>query len=621
MCGIIGIYNSHHKIPLALLENARDALEHRGPDEAGSWLSHTHHVGLAHRRLSIRDVKEGTQPLSNAAKTIYAVVNGEFYNYSEHRQNLEKKGYRFLTQSDSELVIHLYEAYDLEFVHYLRGEFAFILYDQTKNKLIAIRDRFGIKPLCYYFKNGIFYLASEAKALFKLGLVPAWNEDALYHAFCFQYLPKDQTLFKDIYQVLPGHMMIYDGNTLYNKAYWHLNYPTLDNIEEMPPIEHLSQALDSKLREVISLRLETQGLPVCCHLSGGVDSATIAALGSELHGTPLPCFTIVFPHAAYNEFHYAKGLAEKIHAPFYPLFVGAEEMIAVLSDAVYYSEGLAINNHLSAKYILNREIKKMGFKIVLTGEGSDELFAGYGHLQQDYFKRSLLKENIASGIHLSNGPTLPLDTIQKQLGFIPSFIKAKAAIGYQLHNLLDPRSRCSSKVIQSILDPIEVTRYLANRHPVNQSTYLWIKFSLSGYILKVLGDGCEMAHGIEGRVPFLDHELFAFAKQIPLSMKITAHHDKFILRKTVRKYVTPDIFNSMKQPFLAPPFSILSNKKGYEFMQEILQQCDQVPFVNKKKVQHYLNSIPKKSILEQQSAEPVLMLLLTSVLLSQRYSL
>ncbi len=613
MCGIVGIYHSKQKINTDLLENACNVLSHRGPDGRGIWLSSDKQIALAHTRLAIVDSKGGAQPLFNQDKTLCASVNGEFYDYDKLRKDLEYKGYFFTSRSDSELVIHLYEEYDLNFVSFLRGEFSFILYDQRKKRMIAIRDRFGIKPLCYsYSHDRIFYVASEAKALFELGIQPVWNEYALYHAFCFQYTPVNQTLFNNIQQVSPGHMLIYDGKTLIDKAYWDLDYPDAE-VQDYHEFESLSRQLDMQIREAIGIRLKVDDAKICCHLSGGIDSATIASLSSELYGNPLPCFSVAFPHHDYNEIQFAEDFAQKIGSPFYPVSVDSEDMVSVLSDAVYYTEGLAINNHLSAKYILNREIKKAGFKVALSGEGSDELFAGYLHLQQDYLQKTIAT-NIVTGIHISNDPTLPLDDAR----FIPTFIKAKAAIGHKLHAFLEHAPSTPEQVIKDILQSHDK---LTQLHPVYQSTYLWTKLALSNYILRTLGDGCEMAHGIEGRVPFLDHHLFCLSKKIPLSMKIRHDTDKYILRETVKPYITDTIAQRRKHPFLAPPFSLLTNKKGYEFMRDSFQDCGNVPFINKPAVIRYLDTLHNKSMQDQIAAEPPLMLILTGTLLGQRYAM
>lgn len=621
MCGILGIYHPTHAAQEGVLEKAITSLAHRGPDGEGVWYSTQKNVGMAHRRLNIVDALNGTQPMQNTSKTICIVVNGEIYDDAALRKNLQSKGYTPQTQSDSELIIYLYEEYGLDFVHHLRGEFAFILYDKANNRMIAVRDRFGIKPLCYYYTpDGTLYVASEAKAIFAMGVVPAWNEYALYQSLCFQYPPLNQTLFKDVQLLPPGHMMIYDGEKRVINQYWDLDYQELNCAE---PIENLSNQLEKQLKNAIACRLRSDEAKLCCHLSGGIDSATIAYLASELNGKPLPCFSVSFPHERYDEVNIAQRFAQSIEAPFHPVLVGVEDMLDVLSDALYYSEGLAINNHLSAKYILNRAIKQAGYTIALSGEGSDELFAGYLHLQHDYQNPNITtksRSTIASGIHVSNDTTLPLHMIQQQLGFIPAFIKAKAAVGHKLHQLLDHRPLTSEQIFRDIL-PADWLSRIAHLHPVHQSSYLWIKYALSGYILKTLGDGCEMAHGIEGRVPFLDHHLFAFSKKIPLSLKLKPNRDKFILRETVKHWLTPEIVNRQKHPFMAPPFSLLRNTKGIEFVNDCLRSNASLPFFNRIKVGQYLDNLPRQSIRHQIAAEPVIMLMLTSTLLGQRYNL
>ncbi|MFA6301752.1 MAG: asparagine synthase (glutamine-hydrolyzing) [Legionella sp.] len=611
MCGIIGIYSTDAPINPMLLDKAQEALKHRGPDGRGAWIAPNQKIGLAHTRLSINDSDNGAQPLLNREANLCASVNGEFYGYQELRAQLLSKGYVFKTQSDSELALHLYEEYGLNFVDHLRGEFAILLYDAKRNRMIAVRDRFGIKPLSYHYSNQGFYAASEAKALFALGIKAKWNEFSLYHAFSFQYPQKDSTLFKDILQVPPGHIMIFDGQSLQSTCYWDLNYPST---EATGDFNCLSQELELQLRQALNIRLQADSGKICCHLSGGIDSATIAALGSELYGRALPCFTVSFNDDPHDELAFASNLAKKIGADLHPVHVGIDDINSVMADAVYHSEGLAINNHLSAKFLLNRAIKQAGFKIALSGEGSDELFAGYSHLQEDYAPQST-KDDFATGIYRSDDPGLSLELLQKNFGFIPSFIKAKAAMGLKIHALLDCDQFSASQVYTSIATENKV----AHLAPVYQASHLWMKYALSSYILKTLGDGCEMAHGIEGRVPFLDHHLFEFSKRIPLSMKIQPNSDKYIFRQTMQKYLTAEIANKKKQAFFAPPFSMRA--KGYEFLRDNLLSLTQVPFINKEKLRLYLDSIPNKSPKEQKTAEPVLMLLLSASLLAKAYNL
>lgn len=623
MCGIVGIFSSH--VDKEQLTKATTALAHRGPDGEGLWISANKQVGLGHRRLSIVDIHNGRQPMANRNHTLYATVNGELYDDDLLRKNLIEKGYIFQSRSDSELILYLYEEYGIDFIHHLRGEFAFILFDSVKNIMIAARDRFGIKPLCYYFNNKKLLLASEAKAIIAAGITAEWNESALYQALCLQYIPIEQTLFKNIQQLAPGHMLIYDGKKLQIKEYWDLNYQTAQ--ESKLNIDDLTLELEKKLKEAITCRLRSDNIKLCCHLSGGIDSATIAALASQALNTPLPCFSVTFPHASYDESPTAYRLAQHIGAEFHPVAVDADDMIDVLPAAVYFSEGLAINNHLSAKYLLNRAIKKAGFKIALTGEGSDELFTGYAHFKQDYHTEqteNIFAKNILStGLQISNDTTLSLEKVKHHLNHIPSFIKAKAAIGYKLHQLLKPSDHSADDVFNTLFAKNNLKQKLNGIHPVQQSSYLWIKFALNGYILRTLGDGCEMAHSIEGRVPFLDHHLFDFSKKIPLSLKIKNNIEKYILREAVKKHITPEIYQRQKHPFLAPPLSLLSNQRGIEFVYDCLHSArlKSLPFYDDEKIKHYLKQFPTFTMSQHIAAEPVIMMILTSYLLAQQYNL
>lgn len=623
MCGIFGVHTLHTSISREMVERATTTLAHRGPDGQGVWMSPDGSAALGHRRLEIMDREGGAQPMQDTEGSVIISINGELYDYADLRKNLESKGHIFRTHSDSELIIYLYKEYGQDFVHYLRGEFAFILYDVKKRLIFAARDRFGIKPLCYHLDHqGTLYLSSEAKAILSTGIKAKWNEKALYQALCFQYIPQNQSLFDAIHQLPPGHLLIYNGESLRLEKYWDLDYHKAETEQDETVI---SKKLYAILAESIQQRLRSDGAGICCHLSGGIDSASIAALASELSGSPIPCFSVSFPHEIYDEANIAENQAKKIGAQFYRVSVGADEIIQHLADAVYFSEGLAINSHLAAKYLLNAEIKKAGFKIALTGEGSDEAFAGYLHLKQDYLAdqgQSISNPNpIAVGVHISNDPTLALECVKNRLGFIPTFFKAKAAIGYKLHQLIHTEDE-SDKIFINILEesrPI-LSQDLSSIH---KSSYLWIKFALAGSILRTLGDGCEMAHGIEGRVPFLDHKLFEYSKRIPAHLKIKDGVEKYILRETVKRYVTPEIYERPKHPFIAPPFSLLKNKNGFDFVNDCLRSEDfkTLPFFDYKKVYKYLDRVISLSQIEQIAAEPVIMIMLTSFLLAQEYNL
>lgn len=631
MCGFFSIYLKEGIVSETTLKQGTTILAHRGPDEEGIWLSENRKIGIGHRRLNIMDQLGGKQPLISQDKSIITAVNGEFYDEEIIKKTLIKKGYSFRTKSDSEIVLALYQEYGFNFIKYLRGEFSFIIYDTKKQHLIGVRDRFGIKPFCYHFNyKGDLYVASEAKAILKTAVIPEWNNFALYHSFCFQYLPQNQTLFKSIEQLPPGHFLIYDGNNLTIKRYWDLDF-TEENQQKLNLDKNsLINQLDHQLRKAIVIRLRSDHVPICCHLSGGIDSATIASIASEINGKPLPCFSISFNHHLYDEIAISERLAKYIGAEFYPILADVEDLIEVLEKAVYFSEGLAINNHLSAKYILNREIKKAGFKIALTGEGSDEIFLGYTHFRQDLLpelSQTLFQNNpVATGIHISNQTTLPLTIIEQQLGFIPSFIKPKSAMGYKLNQLLNDEFKNQfnpDSIYQHILVNLETKQQIINNSNIDKSAYLWTKFALANYILKTLGDGCEMAHSIEGRVPFLDHILFDFVKQIPPNLKINQGIEKYILRETVKKYITSEIYQRSKHPFMSPPLSLHQNKKGLTFINDCLRSHDfqKMSLFNQEKVNLFLDKMMNQTEEEQITLEPVIMMMLTTFILSKEYNL
>ncbi|MDO8571744.1 MAG: asparagine synthase (glutamine-hydrolyzing) [bacterium] len=631
MCGIVGIFNQTQEVSRGKLVSATRALIHRGPDGEGIWISKKKNVGLGHRRLSIIDKKRGAQPLVSNDGGVVAVVNGELYGYKKIRSDLQKKGYRFRTKTDSEIVPYLYQEYGLKFVDYLRGEFALIIYDIKKHKIVAARDRFGIKPLQYHLdKKGTLTIASEAKAIFASGVVkPCWDHYTLYHSFCLQYVPQDRTVFEGVYQLKPGHLLVYDGKSLHTKKYWDVSFPLEHEKFSGGDEKSLTKQLGSLLKESVRLRLQTDEANYCCHLSGGIDSALIAALAMQYSQKPLHCFTVSFPHHEYDEIKAAKHVARFIGATLTPVVVDSSAMVESFSDAVFYSEGLAINNHLVAKYILNKKIRKAGYSIALTGEGSDEAFAGYVHLRADAsggILENSEQEVVTAGVHFPVGQSLPLDSIKKRLGYLPTFLSAKGAIGFAMNSVLDgsfKRRYSSDAIVADFIHSVDVKGQLSGRNPVDQSSYLWIKFALANYILKTLGDGTEMPHSIEGRVPFLDHILFEFAKKIPLTLKIKNGTQKYILRKVAENYLPKEIVERPKQPFMAPPFSMLRDRAGMDFFQDTFRSraFSDMGLFNQKKVLALLDGISDKDMRKQTSMEPVLMLMLSAFFLHQRYKI
>lgn len=620
MCGVVGIFSNTHPINREKIILATKALAHRGPDGYKVWQSDTGMVALGHHRLSINDKINGDQPILD--QNIVITVNGELYDYEQLKNRLISLGYIFKTHSDSELVIHLYNEFGLDFVTYLRGEFAIIIYDIKAHKMIIVRDRFGIKPLCYYLKNGTFYCASEAKAIFAAGVAMKWDLQSLKQSFSFQYLPIDHTLFADIHQLEPGKLLVYDGYKLSKYTYWDIKYPN-NTQPKIPSAEEYSSLVLNQLTDSIQQRLRSDEKKICCHLSGGLDSSAIAALANQYAGNTIPCFTLSFNNPLYDEMEQAKEVAEHIGVDIHVVDITVDNMLSVLEDALFFSEGTAINNHLSAKYILNQKIKEQGFNIVLSGEGADELFYGYNHLACDFDPAHFKKETInaiTKGVHFSDEQDLNLSTIQNQLGMTPTFVRAKAAIGKKMHALMENQDGMNSILNQIFSN--EMINAISDFTPLQKSTYLWSKFALGGYILRTLGDGTEMAHGIEGRVPFLDHHLFEVINSMPAQYNFSHGLEKYVLRQAVNKLLPNTTLHRKKQPLLAPPLFLMT-KKGFDFILSCVndQAFQSVPYLSQPKVKKYFESIRHMDFNQKVAAEPVVMLIVTSYLLMKRFKL
>ena len=631
MCGIVGVIHRETMPDLSRLASALNTLVLRGPDDVGMW--HDEHVALGHRRLAIVGVKHGHQPISSPDGRITVVVNGEFYDYKRLRQELSA-AYCFQTDSDSELLIPLYLKYGyMGMMEHLRGEFAFILYDKRNQQVVAARDRFGIKPLCWYDDGERLIIASKAKVIHASGIKATWDEYSLMQALSIQYQPTHRTFFKDIRQLEPGHLLVYQAGTcLKDIEYWNITYPQAADSPEATEAQE-RQYVDEfhdLLLEAVRLRLQSD-VPVCCHLSGGLDSSAVAGIMSHLTLEPVHCFSIVFPQAdnEYNEDVFATETVDKCGAVMHRVEVSQHDILRYLPEAVWHSEGLAVNGHLSCKYLLNRMIHGTGFKVALTGEGADECLAGYPHLRKDLFAmlpadekdaltRKLYSTNLAiTGTEIAVGDTLDCRLLKERLGFVPSFLAAKASIGYKMYGLLtsDMREKCCRHdFLSEMTDYHHADNGLRSVHPVNKSLYLWNKHALCNYILGTLGDGCEMSASVEGRLPFLDHRLFEYAARLPMQMKIKDRvNEKYILKEAARPYITDRVYRRQKHPFQAPPLTRYFTQQEFSQIYDELMSSDfmQMGVFNRYAVSELLTSLPSMGIIEQTAYEPVVMLMLT----------
>lgn len=639
MCGIAAIIGRDKGYRNHSIHNALQTLELRGPDEQGIWEDEA--LSIGHRRLSVMGLVNGRQPIVSPCAQIVVACNGELYDYKNLRNQLAGE-YQFKTASDSEVLIPLYLKHGISgMMKYLIGEFAFVLYDKRIDTLYAVRDRFGIKPLCWYQDDNLTIIASKAKAIMACGIKAEWDNISLMQSLSMHYQPTDRTMFANIWQVEPGHILVCKkGKPPETIKYWDIDYPKDTSYNPLTPSEEQNYIAEfhDLLYEAVKTRLISD-VPVCCHLSGGLDSSTIAGMMSKIRtGDPVHCFSIVFPNtdAEYDEDLLATETTQHIGGVMHRIKISQSQIIDNLSDAVYHSEGLAVNGHLSCKYLLNQEIREEGFKVALTGEGADECLAGYPHLRKDIIATltdrerealtsRLYQTNLAiTGTEIAVGNTLDCSALERRLGYIPSFLQAKAGIGYRMYQFLsdDMLNGCSRyDFFNELLSRYEIENRLKGRHSVNQSLYFWIKLTLCNYILGTLGDGCEMASSIEGRLPFLDHRLFEYAVKLPMQMKIKAYtNEKYVLKEAAKPYITNNVYNRQKHPFQSPPLTRFFAKKDFSRLRDQLTSLDlaKTGIFDTAKVAKLIDSIPSMSVLDQTVYEPVVMLMLTIYHLNNR---
>ena len=605
MCGIISFQSSQ---PMAArrLESATLSLRKRGPDEQNVWMHPQGLAGLGHCRLAIVDPTGGRQPVCNETGTVRAVVNGEFYDFQEQRRWLEGRGHQLSSHSDSELVCHLYEEYGLGFVEHLRGEFSLLLYDQDQQRLVAVRDPFGIKPLVYAQIEGEWWFASKARALFAAGLPACLSEESFWQAASTQYPLPEQTFFEGVRQVAPGSLVVCQKGQLNRRRYW--NPQPMQETDTQPG---RPEEFRERLEQAVCERLPS-GWPVALQLSGGIDSGAVVALAAQ-HRNDLTAFTVSYPGTRHDELAQAHLLADMHGVPLEPVPVTPKSLLEALPKAVACTEGLAINAHLAAKYLLAERVRAAGFKVVLTGEGADEVLLGYPHFRQDLAgsqdeRRRIADNNpIATGIMVTHSPGLSLHKLQARLGHVPAFLEAKAALGLKIHQCLRSDFLAEYAHRDAFLEMLGDQDW-RGLSPIEQSSRLWNQSALANYILHTLGDGCEMAHSLEGRLPFLDGGLARWLAPLPLHWKIRQGREKYLLKQACRSILPASLVERQKQPFMAPPLLA----QGH--LQKRLRQraADSHPFVDSDRLGRVLDRLDQLPEAQQQEWDPALTWLLTS---------
>ncbi len=556
MCGIMGV--TGHSISEQALQRAVDSMRHRGPDGSGIFLDPEVPVALGHVRLSIIDLATGAQPLYSEDGDIVLVCNGEIYDFERLREDLILRGHVFRTRSDSEVIIHLYQHYGLSFVDHLRGEFAFLLYDRTEGKMLAVRDRFGIKPLFFNDQGGRLLFASEAKAMLATGLLaPRLSIEGIRDYFTM-FIP--DSMFEGVGAVPPGCLLIASlaERTHEIRRYWDCDLPPEDDGGDETDFDRSVAILREKFDEAVRFRLRAD-VPVGVYLSAGIDSAIVAATVAKYHHEKVMAFNISFPEdEAFDENRLAREMAAKIGAEFHSLECGPVALLESTEDCIWVTELPFVNFHGVGKFMLSR-LAHEHVKVILTGEGSDEVFLGYIFFQPG---KGALGDQIVSKPKEQKSPKQPRtgETLEA-LGFVPMLEnvdllsrKSQTFILRLFHK--KHRSRLmASRALQRLEGRIDPNQ-TEGRPRVRKMQYAWIKNMLAPYLLTILGDRPEMGHSIEGRTPFLDHHLFEAARHIPDRFKIHDGVEKHVLREAFKDRVTEAIYLRKKWPYSAPPLWI-----------------------------------------------------------------
>lgn len=588
MCGIAGIFNwgGAQKITQDALRQMITTLHHRGPDDYGYFTDDQ--IGLAHSRLSIIDIAGGHQPIHNENKSIHVVFNGEIFNYIELREDLKKAGHQFYTRSDTEVIVHAYEEYGDDFVQHLNGQFAIALWDANTQKLLLIRDRIGIHPLFYCKQNDQFLFASEIKAILpQFRQAPRLNISALDQIFTFWSPVSPATVFENVFEVSPGQMITVQNEKITKKTYWDWQFAQKD--------QYISSGLACQAEELHELLVDAtrirlrSDVPVGAYLSGGLDSSVITSIIHHDTDNELKTFSIGFSEEDFDEGSYQQRMVNYLNTDHKNVVCHNKDIADNFIKTIFHTETPILRTAPVPMHILSGLVREQGYKVVLTGEGSDEVLGGY-----DIFKEGKVRQFWAKNPASEIRPLLlkklyPYLNISKSTGraYLEAFFGTGLAnpdIPWFSHL---PRWTTTAKCkeffsddVQSALqeDSIEcLSRSLPGQisqwEHFNQAQYIEAKSLMAGYLLCSQGDRMLMSNSVEGRFPFLDHRVIEYANNTDPRLKMKVLNEKYLLKQSMKNYLPPEIVQRYKQPYRAPDIAAFSGEKMPDFVEELTSEA------------------------------------------------
>jgi asparagine synthase (glutamine-hydrolysing) len=558
MCGIVGYLDGglRHRFEddLEILGRMADTIVHRGPDSSGFFVEAG--IGLGFRRLSIIDLESGDQPLYSEDRSVVLLCNGEIYNHRELRQQLQQRGHAFSTSSDVEVLLHLYEEEGPALVHRVNGQFAFVLYDRNKKSLFLARDHFGINPMFFTVVDGLFLFASEIKALLRHPLVrPAIDLTGLDQILSLPGTVSPRTMFKGIQSVAGGHYLLVQGGDVQVTEYWDLDYPLASEITgdlaEADCVERLEELFAQSVRR----RLQAD-VPVGIYLSGGMDSSMVAAMARRISPqVRRHSFSISFADEEISEARYQRLMADFVASEHHEIRFEWQEIALRLSTMVLHCESAVKETFNTCALALSEAARREAVKVILAGQGADELFAGYPGYRYDQFRGKPWRGNHSS---------LFEEEIRERLWGDPVLFYET-----DFHALKEIKSELYSEDLRDQLEEFECTNFglvnhdrLVGRHPLHQRSYLDFKLRLTDHLLSDHGDRMALANSVEARYPFLDIDLVEFSRGIPPSLKLKGFTEKYILKKLAKGLIPGEIVDREKFGFRAPGSPYLLQQKN-----------------------------------------------------------
>jgi len=589
MCGVAGILSLANSSPPSRdeLEAMIAQLHHRGPDGNGIYLDGP--IGLAHSRLSIIDLAGGHQPIHNEDQTVWVSFNGEIFNYLELRRELERHDHRFYTHSDTEVIVHLYEQYGDDFVEHLNGQFAIALWDLKRQRLLLVRDRVGIRPLYYLEHRNRLLFASEIKALFANPGIPRQiNPHALAQIFTYWSPLPPATVFEGVKTLPPGHLLIAEQGTLRTKCYWDWVFQET-SAEPDRTADSWAEELRALLIDAVRLQLRAD-VPVGAYLSGGLDSSIVTSIIKNFTDVPLRTFSVTFDDREFDESTYQNELVNYLGTNHTALRCTTADIAAAFPRAIWHTETPIVRTAPTPLMLLSASVRTEGYKVVLTGEGADEVFGGYDIFKEAKIRRfwarhpgSRLRPRILERLYpyLKHSPASGRAFTQRffseglehaNRGFfahIPRWTTTRRITQFFSQDMQRATAGFDPYAVFEQTLPPGFERWM----PMGRDQYVEAHTLMSGYLLCSQGDRVAMANSIEGRFPFLDHRLIEFANRLPPRYKLMGLTEKYLLKRAMTGLLPESVRTRTKQPYRAPDSqSFFRNGQAVDYVAELFSE-------------------------------------------------